>query len=158
MTSTGTSRYTVSLADLAEQHTAVVCGHLPVEGIPAFLGGAFEEVAGAAQAQGLHLSGPPFARYRVGTDGFDVEAGFPVSGPVTPTGRVEASTLPGGHVARTLHRGAYDEVAQAYQALESWVVDNSYTPTAAPWECYLDEPGVAEPRTEVFQPCAPAHR
>jgi effector-binding domain-containing protein len=60
-------------------------------------------------------------------------------------------------VARTVHRGAYDELGLTYEALEKWVVENGYRVTGAPWESYLDEPDVAEPRTEVYLPCVEAH-
>ena len=68
------------------------------------------------------------------------------------------ATLPGGHAARVLHQGPYDGVAGAYEAAEKWVVENGLRPSDAPWECYLDGPDVAEPRTEVFLPCVEAHR
>lgn len=151
-----TRTYEVTLADLQEQHVALVRGHVSVDEIPDFLGGAFGETAGAAAAQGLGITGAPFARYSFPEEGvFDIEAGFPVSGAVRAGGRVEAGTLPGGTVARTLHVGPYDAVAEAYDAVESYLTDNGYEPAGAAWECYLDDPEVDNPRTEVFMPCRP---
>ena len=159
--------YDVRMADLQEQHAALVCGRLTMERIPDFLGGAFSEVMQAVAAQGLHPAGPPFARYRfVGGEGgadvaaggpveLDIEAGFPVSGSITPTGRVEASTLPGGHVATTMHVGSYADLGAAYDAAQEFLTDEGYEVAGAPWECYLDGPDVPEPRTEVFMPCRP---
>jgi effector-binding domain-containing protein len=74
---------------------------------------------------------------------------------VTAAGRVEPAVLPGGTVARTLHVGSYDTVAAAYEATESYLTDNGYEPSGPAWECYLDEPDVPQPRTEVFMPCRP---
>ena len=165
-----TTTYDVRMADLQEQHAAVVCGRLTMDRIGEFLGGAFSEVMEAVSAQGLRPAGPPFARYRfvepvgdaAGPGGggvagvaaeLDVEAGFPVSGAVTATGRVEPSALPGGHVATTLHVGSYAGVGSAYDAAQQFLTDEGYEVAGAPWECYLDEPGVAQPRTEVFVPC-----
>ena len=151
-----TRTYDITLADLQEQHAVVVRGHVSTEEIAEFLGGAFGETAGAATAQGLAFTGAPFARYRFTDDGrFAIEAGFPVSRPVTPSGRVEATTLPGGTTARTMHVGSYDAVAAAYEAMHTYLTENGYEVTAAPWECYLDDPEVANPRTEVFMPCRP---
>jgi effector-binding domain-containing protein len=148
--------YSVSFADLQEQHTAVVRGTAAVSDLPDFLGTAFTETAAAAQGQGVGPAGPPFGRYRRNDDGtFDVEAGFPVSAPVSPVGRVESGTLPGGRVARTLHVGEYAAVAAAYGAAEEYALTQGYEPAETPWECYLDEPEVAAPRTEVFLPCRP---
>lgn len=162
-----TMTYDVRMADLQEQHVAMVCGRITMDRIADFLGGAFAEVMAAASAQGLHPSGPPFARYRfVGEQGappvagggpveLDIEAGFPLSGTVTATGRVEPSTLPGGHVATTMHVGSYADLGAAYDATQQFLTDEGYEVAGAPWECYLDGPEVAEPRTEVFMPCRP---
>ena len=71
---------------------------------------------------------------------------------MTRSGDVGPGTLPGGHVLTTLHVGAYDEVGAAYGALETYLIKNGYEPAGAAWECYLDGPDVAEPRTKVYQP------
>ena len=125
---------------------------LPGE-IPTFLAAAYSKVPAALAQQGLQLSGPPYARYQFETDGtVDVEAGFPICGAMTRSGDVGPGTLPGGHVLTTLHVGAYDEVGAAYGALETYLINNGYEPAGAAWECYLDGPDVAEPRTRVYQP------
>jgi effector-binding domain-containing protein len=148
--------YEIQVADLQEQHVALVRGHISVAEIPTFLGNAFTQVPAVAAQQGLRLTGAPYARYRFAPDGtLDAEAGFPVSGVVAPAGQVEPGTLPGGTVARTLHVGSYDTVADAYGAAESYLTDNGYEPAGVAWECYLDEPDVPTPRTEVFLPCRP---
>lgn len=137
----------------------MVRGDVSPEGLPAFLGGAFEEVAAVLARQGMSPTGPPFGRYVPRSDGsFEVEAGFPVSLPVTAAGRVEPAQLPGGAVARILYRGPYDGVAQAYAAATEWVGDHGYRVSGQSWECYLDEPDVREPRTEVFVPCSAKSR
>ncbi|HSE72328.1 MAG TPA: GyrI-like domain-containing protein [Nocardioidaceae bacterium] len=149
--------YTVQLVDLQEQPAAVVRGHVTHEGIADFLGPAFGEVIGAVEREGGHPVGAPFGRYRPTDDGgWDLTAGFPVSRPVTPAGRVEPETLPGGRAARTLHVGDYAGLAAAYEAAMAWLTDNGYVVTGEPWECYLDGPEVPEPRTEVFIPCTEA--
>lgn len=164
-----TTTYDVRMADLQEQHAAVVCGRLTMERVAAFLGSAFSETMQVAAAQGRHAIGPPFARYRfLDADGpgvaaggrveLDVEAGIPVSGVVAPAGRVVATTLPGGHVATTLHIGPYAGVGAAYDAAHQFLTDEGYEVAGAPWESYLDEPDVPEPRTEVFVPCRPLRR
>jgi effector-binding domain-containing protein len=149
-----TMTYAVELADLQQQSVALVRGRLPIDRIAQFLGAAFGEVMTTAQTQGLRITGAPFGRYRFTADGdLTVEAGFPVSPQVAPVGRVEAGTLPGGRVARTLHRGAYAQVRDAYAAVESFLTDNGYEPTGPAWESYLDGPDAATPRTEVYVPC-----
>ena len=146
--------YDVQLVELQAQPTAVVCGSEPVEGIVAFLGRAYGEVMRVIGSQGAAPSGMPFARYRLGDGVFEIEAGFPVSAPVSGEGDVEAGELPAGTAAQTLHVGSYDTVDQAYEAVEAWLAANGWQPTGAPWEQYLDEPTVAQPRTLVTFPCA----
>ena len=151
-------RYETQFVDLQAQPTAVVRGHVSKEGIPDFLGPAFGEVIVLLDKQGLHPTGAPFGRYLPTDDGgFDLTVGFPCSDVVEPVGRVEPSELPGGRVARTMHVGSYDEVGAAYEAVISWLTDEGCVVSGEPWECYLDGPEVAEPRTEVFVPCESAH-
>lgn len=148
--------YEIHLIDLSRQPAAVVRAQVAPPDLGEFLGNAFEEVLAVAGHQGRAPAGPPFGRYVPNADGFEVTAGFPVDGEVSPSGRVTADALPGGTVATTLHTGAYDAVAAAYEAAEKYVVDNGFEPAGAPWELYLDAPDVAEPRTEVFVPCREA--
>jgi effector-binding domain-containing protein len=147
--------YQVEQIVLTEQPTAVVRGLVAEEAIPEFLGGVFGEVLTAIEAQGRHPVGMPFGCYLLTAAGFEVEAGFPTSGAVTPTGRVVASSLPGGPAVQVLHRGSYGEVRAAYEAAEAWLVDNGWEATGPAWETYLDGPEVAEPRTVVYLPCRP---
>jgi effector-binding domain-containing protein len=144
----------ISRAELPEQHVAVVEASVAHDGIAQFIGGAFQEVATVVAQQGLQFAGPPFARYRMDEGDWEVEAGFPVSAPVRPEGRVRPGTLPGGSVARVVYRGPYQGLAEAYEALERSVRDSGDHMAGPPWEAYLDEPDVAEPRTEVFAPVA----
>jgi effector-binding domain-containing protein len=147
--------YHVDRITLEPQPAAVVSGSVPHDGIAEFLGGAFGEVMAVLAAEGLAPAGPPFARYVMTDDGWDIEAGFPSSREVTPHGRVHATTLPGGTALAVLHQGPYEDVAAAYHAAELWMAENDWTATGAPWEAYLDGPEVAEPRTIVHLPARP---
>lgn len=145
--------YEITLVDLPEQDAAVVRGHVAVDGIGEFLGGAFGEIMGALH--GVEIVGPPFARYAMPDEGFDVMAGFPVSSPVTQVGRVEPDRLPGGPAATTMHVGSYEGVAAAFKAVQAWVADHGFVVAGDPWESYLDEPEVLEPRTLITFPVRP---
>jgi effector-binding domain-containing protein len=145
--------YQVSIEDRQQQQTAVVRGHAPHDGVGRFVGSAFNEVLGALTDAGVPPVGPPFARYRIVDDGFDIEAGFPVLAAVATHGRVEASTLPGGPIATTMHVGSYAAISAAFAAVESWLAGSTYRVDGDPWEAYLDGPEVAEPRTLVCFPC-----
>lgn len=144
--------YDVQHVELTPQATGVVRGRVDVSGIADFLGSAFEEVTAAAAQQGRSIAGPPFARYAIGPDGFAVEAGFPLDDAIPIVGQVEPSALPGGPALRILHVGAYDAVSGAYEAGERWLRHHGRIAAGLPWECYLDGPEVALPRTEVYFP------
>ncbi|MFZ0324317.1 MAG: GyrI-like domain-containing protein [Actinomycetes bacterium] len=146
--------YHVERVELEEQPTAVVRGVVPEEGIAEFLGGVFGEVMGVIAAQGLHVVGMPLGCYVPTADGIEVEAGFPTSAPVAPTGRVFASIIPAGPAVQVLHQGPYSTVTSAYEAAQHWLAENRCQATGPPWEAYLDGPEVAEPRTLVYVPCA----
>jgi effector-binding domain-containing protein len=141
---------------LQVQPAAVVRARIAVDRIPAFLAGAYAEVLAVLAEQGLSACGPPFARYGMGDRTFDVEAGLPTSARVVPSGRVEASELPGGPALVIMHRGAYDDVALDLRTGHEWLAANRWIATGDPWEAFLDGPEVAEPRTVVYVPCRPA--
>ena len=60
--------------------------------------------------------------------------------------------------ATAMHRGDYAGVGATYGVLYAWIAGHGYVATGQPWECYLDEPDVPEPRTQVYLPCAPGPR
>ena len=147
----------ITLVDLPEQPTAVVRGRAAPATISDVLGRTFGAVARVAAEQGRQLTGPPFARYRsMDESGWDIEAGFPVDAPVDPDGQVEPSTLPACRAARLVHTGPYDTVGEAWSEASAWLVAHGYAATDAPWESYLDEPGVEQPRTLILMPCSSA--
>jgi effector-binding domain-containing protein len=147
--------YHVERMELEPQQVAVVRGEVPHDGVAGFLGGAFGEVMGTIGAQGVSPAGPPLARYELHEAGFRIEAGFPVDAEVRPMGRVELDQLPGGTTLTVLHKGAYDQVAAAYQAIEAWLGEHGWEASAPAWEAYLDGPEVADPRTVVHVPARP---
>jgi effector-binding domain-containing protein len=145
----------MTMVELAEQQTAVVRGRVAHDGIADFLGGAFGAVMGAVGSSERRVIGPPFARYRPSSDGgWEIEAGFPVDGPVEGP-EVASGTLPGGRAAQAVHRGSYDSVGTTWQRLETWMGEQGLAVTDAPWESYVDEPDVPEPRTLIVMPCRP---
>jgi effector-binding domain-containing protein len=133
------------------------------------LASAFDQgmplVASRITETGGTIGGPPFGRYhRFGPDVVDVEIGFPVAlVPDLPllrevrNGEVGLSELPGGPVARTVHRGSYDGLSRTYDALHEWIhAQPGYDDGPGAWESYVDSPtdstDLSQLRTEVFWP------
>src|SRR5512141_2568475 len=91
-----------------EQLTAVIYLTVPRTEIVNVMAPAIAEVLSVLDAQEIVPVGPCFSYHlRRPTESFDFEVGFPVSKPVSPTGRVKNSKLPAAKVARTLYHGAY---------------------------------------------------
>jgi effector-binding domain-containing protein len=89
-------------------------------------------------------------------DTFDFEIGVPVTGPVSPAGRVKPGQLPATTVARTVYHGAYEGLAAAWGEFGAWIVANGHTPAPNLWECYAagpeSSPDPASWRTELNRP------
>jgi effector-binding domain-containing protein len=144
----------IELVTLPPQPVAVVRGYMPEQRVPGFLGEAYGQVVRVLGEQGQSPVGPPFGQYQRDEIGFEVVAGFPITGPVRPTDRVQADTLPGGLTARVQYIGDYAGIGAAYAAVETWLAEHGYVPTGLPWESYEDGTEVAMPSTFLQVPCA----
>ena len=147
----------ITMTEHREQTTAVVRERVPVNDLPQFFGRALTQAMAAAQAQGHHPTGPPFSLYHgMPTDAVDVEAGFPVDGPIADVDGVTASSLPAGRVVEATHVGPYDTLPQTYEAVVAFMKEQGLTPSSDMWEVYLSdpeqEPDPATWRTQIFWP------
>jgi effector-binding domain-containing protein len=80
----------------------------------------------------------------------DVEIGVELRVPCPLTGRVVTSALPAGTVVRTVHRGPYEALGAAYDAIAQWCTEQGRLASGIRWEVYgphRDDP--AERTTEV---------
>lgn len=143
-----------------EQPTAVASATLSVPDIGPWLASVYGAIASAILAQGATPAGPPFARYHsLGEGRFEVQAGFPVTAPLTPTDDVQAASLPAGPAATTIHIGPYESMEPAYRTLTEWITSHNATSTGDPWEIYYSDPAThpdpATWRTQIVQPYKP---
>jgi effector-binding domain-containing protein len=65
-----------------------------------------------------------------------VEVGVLGRGYAGGRGRVVASALPGGQVARIVHRGSYAELGAAHRAVLEWCAASGRSVTGRRWEIY----------------------
>lgn len=80
-----------------------------------------------------------------------VEIGAEVEGPFVPIGRVVPSALPAGRVATTVHRGAYERIGEAYEALGAWCEERGLERAGPSWEIYGHAvPNVADQEVEIY--------
>jgi len=151
--------YEVHLRETTPQPTAAIRGRAAWSELGPFVGAALMEVARTAGDQGVRFAGPAYAIYHSAgsTEAkVDLEVGMPVAEPIDPVGRVALSTIPGGVVATTVHRGRYEDVGSAYRALGEWIQKHGHETVGPPREIYLVGPEqVQDPgafRTEITWP------
>lgn len=103
---------------------------LPV-GADGDLNAAFYAVEAIVRDLGLRAHRPPGALVpRLGPDGrSDTEVFIPISRRFEPRGGVGIRELPACRAATVIHRGAYDGLAPAVEALERWVAASGQTST-----------------------------
>lgn len=132
---------------------------IPKDAIQAEMGPAYTELMAAVAAQGIGPAGPWYAvHHRMAPDVWDFEIGVPVTGPVTPAGRVAAGEFPGGRVARTVYHGGYEGLGDGWEAFDAWIAAAGHTPAGPFWEVYAAGPESSQDpaawRTELYRPLA----
>ncbi|HEY8034263.1 MAG TPA: GyrI-like domain-containing protein [Methylobacter sp.] len=132
---------TPQLIQTEEQLTAVIHLTVPRAEISNVMGPAIAEIMSAIAAQGAAITGPCFSYHQKRpTDIFDFEVGFPVSQPITPTGRVKMNKLPAVKVVRTIYQGGYEGLGAAWCEFCKWIEAEGLNVQESLWECYLTDP------------------
>ena len=130
----------VEIVELQEQPTAVVREQVAMTALPEFFGRAFAEVSAAMEAQGVQLTGPPFALYRgMPTETVDVEAGFRVSTTIEAANGVRAGIMPPCRAVQAMHVGSYDTLGTTYEAVKQRMYEEGLTASDDMWEYYLSD-------------------
>jgi AraC family transcriptional regulator len=160
--------YSIEKKELSPQPVLVVRRKVKRSEIAAAIGEALPRVFAYSAQRGIALAGLPFTRYiDMGPELITMEPGMcvapgaeigsdPAGTQTSAEGEVVSSILPGGPVAGTIHTGPYDQLPNAYAAVEQWIKSQGFTPAGAPWESYLTDPGEQpDPKdwkTEVLWP------
>ena len=137
--------------------TAIIRLTIPREEIRNVMGPGIAELMAAVAAQSITPTGPWFSHHlRMLPDIFDFEICVPVDSPVEPVGRVKAGQLPVTRVARTIYRGPYEGLGDAWGEFMGWIAAQGLTPREDLWERYLtgpeSNPDPATWRTELNRP------
>lgn len=148
---------TPSIISVPEQRAAIIRLTVKRSEMQAVMPTAIKELRMVLAAQGLVPAGPMFAHHlSMDGAGFDFEVGFPINEPLAETGRVRSGSLPAARLARTIHRGGYEGLSDAWGELRRWIKANGHTRAVDLWEVYASGPetgsDAAEWRTELNQP------
>ena len=128
------SEVTVETVDACP--TAVVAQATTWDEFPGLWGRLLDEVYAFIRAGGTTQIGHNVMLYL--DDVPNVEVGVQVDGPFVASGRVTPSALPAGRVATTVHRGAYDGLGAAHEAVHAWCATHGHSLTRTRWEVYGD--------------------
>jgi AraC family transcriptional regulator len=88
-------------------------------------------------------------------ENYDLEFVFPVTGRTRPEGDISTYELPGGTMARVLHKGPYQEAGPTYERLFSWLESTGKKISGPIREIYLNDPCEVTPAeilTEILAP------
>jgi len=85
----------------------------------------------------------------------DIEVAFPIAKKVDGKSEIKCYELPGGKMAKIIHKGKYQDCAPTYEKLYKWIKEKGKTITGPTREVYLNDPcEVAEEEliTEIYAP------
>jgi effector-binding domain-containing protein len=112
----------------------------------------FQKIAPYVYKSGSQMTGPPMLI--IYDEGFkekdvDLEVAFPIAKDVPSKGEFKCKELPGyEQMATTIHKGAYDSVGSAYNALGKWIETNGYQIIGPCREIYFTDPRSGTPPNE----------
>jgi effector-binding domain-containing protein len=141
--------YEVTAMDVQERPTAVVAAATTWPQFPTLWGQLLGQVWDCLRAAGINRGCRNVMLYWDNVP--NVEVGVLLDQPCPLTGRVVASALPAGKVAMTVHRGRFEDVGLAHDAVRQWCASHGSRTTGTRWEIYGphdDDP--AQQWTEVY--------
>lgn len=154
----GLMPYTITVRHVPDQLVASVRHHTTLQDVGDLYGQAFSRIVEAMGRAGQAPAGAPLVIFHdvidESTDG-EIEFAVPAAGEVAETDGVSTRTLGGGSVARTVHRGPYEEITPAYHAVAAWAQEHGHEFAGPPREIYLSDPADVLPEellTEVQWP------
>ena len=133
-------------------------------GTYAEIGPMIAKVCKYAQASGAQIQGrPTFICHETPRQAMkaneqataDVEVVVPVAKPVNGKDDITCYELPGGKMAKIVHKGPYEKCAPAYKKLFEWIAENHKKVAGPTREVYLNDPKQVPPDeivTEIYAP------
>jgi effector-binding domain-containing protein len=137
--------YDVKLTELASAVTCHQRVRTTAAGIAGAVGRGLQELYDFAAASSVTPAGPPQLAYPgPPADGeFELDLYLPISSATAPRGEIDIVVLPSGPVAETFHRGRYDDIPAAYEAVFAWIHEHGHHQEGPPRELYLTGPDTA---------------
>ncbi len=115
--------------------------------------------------KGIQIQGPPiFVCHKMTTEeavkagkegNADIEVAVPVSGKVEDSDEIKGYELPGGKMAKIVHKGPHQDCGPTYEMLFAWLEENGKKIVGPTREVYLNDPNEVpqeELLTEIYAP------
>lgn len=119
---------------------------------------AFKSVRGYLEARGIKADGPPMTIFtETDDDGFSFRAAIPVAAVPTdpPRGAIAVGQSPGGRALRFTHRGPYEGMDQAYEAIANYLDGKQLDAREVFLEEYVTDPVTTAPGQMVVHVIVP---
>ncbi len=84
-----------------------------------------------------------------------IEVVAPIATKIEETDEIKCYTIPGGKMAKTIHKGPYQDCGPTYEKLYKWLEEQGKRITGPVRESYLNDPrqvGEEEALTEIYAP------
>jgi effector-binding domain-containing protein len=128
----------------------------PLEKLPDVMGACYAEIMGYLGPLGIQPAGPPFAvYYNMDMSSLDVEIGFPVAPGPEGRGRIRPGKIPGGRAAVAVHTGPYAQLAETYDRMLAFILEQGLETESFSYEFYLNDPETTPSgalQTEIWFP------
>ena len=124
-----------------------------------------KEVYDYASSNGAEFSGPPLfvchercvdEVMKANEEGTaNIEIAFPIKKDIRGTDEISCYDLPGGTMAKIIHKGSYEKCTSTYEKLFEWIDKNKKIISGPIREVYLNDPSqVSEDEilTEIYAP------
>ena len=148
--------YQCELLNRSLQPTLAIRTRTAVQNLPQVVGQAYGAILQYVEPLGVQPCGAPFvAYYNMNMQDLDIEIGFPFAQALAGQGDIQAGEIPGGKAVTCVHTGPYDQVRDAYEALQEWFESHNDIPTGVAYEFYLNDPQttpLSELQTQVVFP------
>jgi len=122
-------------------------------------------VFGYVMQRGVQPSGPPIylchetsaeeAKKAATEGGATLEVALPISGDIETDEEFKLYDIPGGKMAKIIHKGPYKDVGVTYEVLFTWIGQNQKKITGPLREVYISDPTTTAPEeiiTEIYAP------
>lgn len=154
--------YEVKLTELASATASHLRVHTSTARIGDAVGQGFKELYEYAAETGAVPTGPPQLGYpgdfELGGE-VDLDLYLPISTTPPPRGSIDVVVLLGGPAAQTFHRGRYEDISAANEAVFERIHTHGHAPGGPPRELYLNGPDdVTSPADYLTEVVVPVRR